>query len=313
MKKIDFHVHIETDLPAKESAKYFKDMCERHGYSGINVLSFSYGLAGYKGFFANCNEAALALKEEMGDGSYAFGCLFQNTDKDYAKQAEELMNNGFDGIKLLRGGKPNYYREYKYTYDHEIYEDFFALAEEKQIPIIMHNNDPAYSWDITKATERAIKMGWVYDDKVPSHERYFKAVDIVLERHPRLNLAMAHMGFYSENIEKAFDMMERYPNLKMDMTPALNIYEDLSLVRDRAEAFFTKYNDRIIFGTDATNNLIGEARAYNDTKNKITSYFFGGGEPAVIEGRSISPVKLDNSVIENIYYNNAMRFIGKEK
>lgn len=312
MKKIDFHVHIETDLPTEKSAYYFKDMCERHGYSGINVLSYSYGLAGYKGYFEKCNEAALALKEAMGDGSYAFGCLLHNTGKDYAKQAEELMSNGFDGIKLLRGGKPNYYREYKYTYDHEIYEDFFALAEEKQIPITMHNNDPAYSWDLSRASERAIKMGWVYDDSFPSHERYFKAVDIVLERHPKLNLAMAHMGFYSENLDKAFNMMELYPNLKMDITPALNIYEELSLAHDKAEEFFKKYNDRIIFGTDATNNLVDEARAYNDTKNLVTSYFFSGNEPRQICGRKISPVRLDKKMLENIYYNNAMRFIGKE-
>ena len=120
------------------------------------------------------------------------------------------------------------------------------------------------------------------------------------------------MVFYSENIDKAFDMMEKYPNLYMDMTPALNIYRELSLIRDKAEEFFKKYGDRIIFGTDATNNLVGEDREYNDVKNLTTSYFFSGGETKDICGRRISPVKLDKETLENIYYNNAMRFIGKE-
>ena len=310
MKKIDFHVHIETDLPAEQSAYYFQDMCDRHGYCGINILSFCYGLAGYKGYFETCNEAALELREKMGKDSYAFCCLLPG--KDYAKQAERLMNDGFDGIKLLRGGKPNYYRDYPFIYDDEVYEDFFALAEEKQYPIIMHNNDPAYSWDISKATERAIKMGWVYDGTVPSHKRYFDSVDNVLARHPNLKLAMAHMGFYSENIEKAFELMDTYPNLYMDMTPALNIYEELSLVHDEAGRFFKKYNDRIFFGTDATNNLVGDARAYNDTKNEITSHFFCGGEYKEFGSRKITPVSLDEKTLENIYYNNAMRFIGKD-
>ena len=310
MKKIDFHVHIETKIPAEQSAYYFKDMCDRYGYSGINVLSFAYSLADNKGYNYKCNDEALALKEKMGDGSYAFGCLLP--DRDYAKQAEELMSSGFDGIKLLRGGKPNYYKDFPYLYDHEIYADFFALAEEKQIPIIMHNNDPAYSWDISKAPARAIKMGWVYDGTVPSHERYFQAVDNVLERHPNLRIAMAHMGFYSENIAKAFEMMDKYPNLYMDITPALNIYEELSSVHVEAERFFRKYSDRIFFGTDATNHLVGEARMYNDKKNAVTSYFLSNGKEGNPCNKKITPINLDEKMLENIYYNNAMRFIKKE-
>ena len=310
MKKIDFHVHIETDLPVKQSAYYFKDMCDRYGYSGINILAFCYRLEDNKGFYEKCNEAALELKEEMGDGSYAFCCLLPG--KDFARQAEYYMSNGFDGIKLLRGGKPNYYKNFPYLYDHGIYEDFFALAEENQYPIIMHNNDPAYSWDLSKAPERAIKMGWVYDSSVPSHERYFQSVDNVLDRHPNLKIAMAHMGFYSENIAKAFDMMEKYPNLYMDITPALNIYEELSSVHDDAEQFFRKYNGRIIFGTDATNHLVGEARAYNDKKNAVTSYFLTNGKEGDPCNKKIAPIELDGKMLENIYYNNAMRFIGKE-
>ena len=123
---------------------------------------------------------------------------------------------------------------------------------------------------------------------------------------------MAHMGFYSENIDKAFYMMERYPNLYMDMTPALNIYEELSRVHDKAEKFFRKYHNRVIFGTDATNNLVGEARDYNDLKNAITSQFFGGGEYREFGNRKIDPISLSEQALENIYYNNAMRFIGKE-
>ena len=112
--------------------------------------------------------------------------------------------------------------------------------------------------------------------------------------------------------EKAFDMMKKYPNLYMDMTPALNIYEELSLIRDRAEEFFLKHGDRVFFGTDATNHLVGEARMYNDKKNAVTSHFFSGGEYREICGKKISPVHLTNEILENLYYNNAMRFIGKE-
>ncbi|MBE6595583.1 MAG: hypothetical protein E7644_07270 [Ruminococcaceae bacterium] len=315
MKKIDFHVHIEYDLPVAESTAYFREMCERHGYSGINVLSFCNGLAGYEGFFARCNEAALELKTAMGKESFAFGCLFPG--QDFAKQAQALMQNGFDGIKLLQGGKPNYYPDFPHLYDDPLYEDFFALAEKEQYPIIMHNNDPAYGWDLAKATPRAIQMGWVYDGRFPTHRRYFEAAEAVLSRHPRLKLALAHMGFYSENIEKAFELMEAYPNVYMDMTPALNIYEELSENAVRAREFFLRYSHRCFFGTDATNRLEGEARAYNDLKNAVTDHFFGGEGDREFSNESrpkpvrVTGLQLPQAVLENIYYKCAMAFLGR--
>lgn len=315
MKKIDFHIHIEADLPAAESAAYLKDMCCRHGYSGINVLSYCYNAADYDGYHAHYNEAALALKKEMGEGSFAFGCLHYG--EDYAEQASACMAAGFDGIKLLRGGKPNYYKAYPHLYDDPLYAEFFALAEERRIPIIMHNNDPAYGWDLTKATPRAIQNGWVYDETYPTHQRYFEAAENVLRRYPRLKIALAHMGFYSENIEKAFELMESYPGLYMDMTPALNIYEELSQVPERARAFFLQYGDRCFFGTDASNLLVGEARAYNDLKNAVTDHFFAGEGYREFSNESrpkpvgVTGLQLPQVVLEQLYYHNAMRFLGR--
>ena len=300
MKKIDFHVHVKELIPMEKSVEYFSDMCRRHGYEGVNILAYTYD------FPNECNQICLELSKKI-PKSYAFCCLLP--DKDYEQQAKELMSQGFKGIKLIRGGKPSCYRGYGKLFDDEIYENFFSLAEKEQYPIIMHNNDPKVNWDINRVSERAIKKGWYYDETLPSHERYFESVDNVLSRHPNLKIAMAHMGFYSENIEKAFELMENYPNLYMDATPALNIYEELSLVRDKAELFFRKYSDRIFFGTDATNNLVGDERAYNDTKNTVTEYFFRGKEPTTICGRYIAPIRLDDEMLENIYYNTAIRFI----
>lgn len=303
MKKIDFHVHVSKDIPLEESAAYLTDMCARHGYEGVNILALTYD------FPEKCNEMCLTLSK-MIPNSHAFCCLLPG--EDYAAQAERLMGMGFDGIKLIRGGKPSFYRDCGHLFDDAIYEDFFALAEKEQYPIIMHNNDPEIYWDITRISKKALEKGWYYDESLPSHARYFEAVDRVLERHPNLKIALAHMGVYSEKIDKAFELMEAYPNLYMDATPALNIYEELSLVRDQAELFFRTYHDRIFFGSDATNLLVGYEREKNDKKNEIVPYFFSGGEPTMLHGMKISPIRLEPHMLENIYYNTAMKFIEKE-
>ena len=302
MKKIDFHVHVKELLPKEQTVAYFTDMCQRHGLDGVNIVAWTYD------FPETCNQLCLELSR-MIPNSYAFGCLLPG--RDYAQQARELMSQGFRGIKLIRGGKPSFYKGYGKLYDDEIYEDFFALAEEMQYPIIMHNNDPEANWDIDRVSTNAIKKGWYYDETFPSHQRYFEAVDNVLARHPKLKMAMAHMGFYSENMDKAFALMEDCPNLYMDITPALNIYEEMSRVPDRAEEFFRKYHRRSFFGTDAANNLVGEARELNDRKHLVTEYFFSGREPAVVGKKHIVPIQLEEEMLQNIYYNSAMEFIGE--
>jgi predicted TIM-barrel fold metal-dependent hydrolase len=222
------------------------------------------------------------------------------------------MERGFDGIKLIRGGKPSHHRISGHAYDSEIYEDFFAFAEEERIPILMHNNDPATSWDITKATKRAIENGWVYDETYPTHEYYYSLVDKILEKYPKLNLSLAHLGFYSEDLDRAIALLEKYPCLRFDITPALNIYFEMSEYPQKAKDFFEHYRDRLIFGTDADSDLEGFAREYNDKKNRITTAFLEGkfGKEVVFDGNIIRPIELSAEILEDIYYNNAKRFLA---
>ena len=309
MKRLDFHVHIESDISTERSAAYFSDMCRRHGYDGVAIMSL---YESFSGVFENCNQKALELKSALGN-SYAFASLLPN--EDFAEQAKRYMQNGFDGIKLIRGGKPNYCKKQGFAYDDARYSEFFAYAEREQIPILAHVNDPAASWDREKASQRAIDMGWVYDESYPSHEYLYSVVDRVLERYPKLNIALAHMGFYSEDLDRTMALLDKYEGLHLDLTPALNIYFEMSQYPQKAKEFFEKYSHRLIFGTDATNLLEGEARAYNDKKNLITSIFFSGEYLAehTFDGNIIRSLGLSDGILERIYYKNALDFMSAYK
>ncbi|MBQ9805859.1 MAG: amidohydrolase family protein [Clostridia bacterium] len=305
MKRMDFHVHAldNPELSAKASAAYFREMCETYGYEGVCVLAFC------KHENDPNNELVLAIKEHL-PGSFAFAS--PRVGHDFAKDAEYYMNNGFDGIKLIRGGKPNHHRECgEHFWDDPIYAEMFAYCEENSVPITLHNNDPLIHWDVKNAPQRAIERGWVYDETYPSQATFFEKLEKVLVLYPRLNIAIAHMGFYSDNLPHAAELLDRYPNLKFDVTPAILIYEQLSQTPAESEAFFRKYHDRLIFGTDAEADQTGERKAYTNLKNRLTSAFFGGGEPVTIEGRYIHPIHLEPEMLENIYYNNAISFVGQ--
>ena len=309
MKKLDFHVHVYDCIPPEEAARNFTDMCERFGYEGVGLLALSHNSMG---FHPNCNEAALKIKKMM-PGSYAFAGL--DYDKNFVEQAEDLMSKGFEGIKLL-SGKPSEYRFFGYGYEHPRFYEFFEYAEKYQIPLLIHNNDPEGNWDITKVSKSAIAKGWYYDENMPSQKFFFDVLDDVLANFPSLKAAIAHLGFYTESVEqlkKADKMLETYQNLSFDITPALNIYAELSKMPNEAQAFFTKNHERLIFGTDAVENLVGSARDYNITKNAVTDAFIRGKsyDNETARARKTACLDLSSEMMENIYYNNALRFIKK--
>ena len=306
MKKLDFHIHIFDDIPIEKNVEYLKDMCERNGYVGVGIMALSYSSPGYH---KTCNEDALKIREAM-PGSYAFAALHH--DRDFVEQAKEYMDQGFDGIKLLEG-KPSCYRYYGYGYDHPRFEPFFAYAEEQGIPLMMHNNDPIEHWDRTKMTQRAIELGWCYDEEgFPSQEHFYKVFEDIFERHPNLRAAVAHCGFYSKNrLDRAEELLGKYPNFMLDMTPALCIYSELSATPERTCELVRKYHDRLLFGTDADANLTGRARALNDKKVKVMKAFYEGKGLSEVEGAQIYGLNLPEYMLENIYYNNALRFMKK--
>ena len=303
MKKIDFHVHIFDDIPVEKSAEYFNDMCARKGYEGVGIMALVHDTGGY---YRDCNEKALRLKE-MIPNSYAFASL--DPEKDLVEEAEICMEKGFDGIKFL-SGKPSEYKCFGWGYEDERFDRFFAYAEEKQIPLMIHNNDPIDNWDMSKATPRAIEKGWVYDETMPSQEWFFAALESALDNHRNLKAAIAHLGFYADDLDRAEALLEKCPNLYFDITPALPIYVDLCKDPARAKRFFEKYHERLIYGTDAANNLTGAAREYNDTKTEVIKTFLEGDEPRQIGKYFVTPIKLEPHMLENIYYNNAKRFLS---
>jgi len=306
MKKIDFHIHLTDDYPLEKSVENIKALCARNGYETVGIMSIQHLNGSY---VKNANEKVMAVKKQI-PGAFAFASpVFDGTE--YFEQAKQLMAQGFDGIKLL-DGKPSESRDLGTGLDHPIVDRFFAYAEKEGIPVLLHNNDPKLHWDITKMNERAIKNGWYYDENMPSFEHYCKALENILEKYPNVKLALAHMAFYADNLDRISYFLEKCPNLYMDITPALIIYEHLSNDIEKAQQFFDKYADRIFYGTDCWSDLENQSNLdYNNKKVKIISHFLTGDGERIIDGQLTRSIKLTRKQIEDIYYNNCKKFVSK--
>ena len=136
----------------------------------------------------------------------------------------------------------------------------------------------------------------------------------VLERHPNLRVALCHMGFYYDNLPRVSALMDKYPNLYLDLTPAVEVFMELSLTPDETRAFFGKYAKRMFVGTDTSVDWAPESRirTFNDQKVRMMEVFFEGTEPETVAGKyPVVPMGFDKELLENIYYYNALRFMKK--
>ena len=129
----------------------------------------------------------------------------------------------------------------------------------------MHVADPDTDWDINKVTPSAIKNGWFYgtDDYMP-YKEYYRETYEMLDKHPRLNVILAHFFFLDEDYDKAVRVMEKYPCVCLDLTPHGRMFQSFTRDIDLWREFFIKYQDRIILGSDADNMRCSNGGIYDN-------------------------------------------------
>ncbi|MEA4823794.1 MAG: amidohydrolase family protein [Clostridiaceae bacterium] len=251
---IDSHVHMEHAA----CMDYFKNYRREHGFDYVNFACICGG--GWNSTGNNLLAAAMKLTDPH---FFAHGGLYYPevpvkkpipAEWEFGKQARELIDMGFDGIKMLET-KPTTAKAHELPVSDAAYEDYFAYLERTGTHVVWHACDPETFWDADTAPAFSFQEGWFYGDGTfPTKEQIYRDVFAVLDRHPNLNATFAHFFFLSDFPDEAVRVMEKYPNISFDITPGREMYDYFTRRRDTWKAFFTKYADRIVFGTDMTSD-----------------------------------------------------------
>lgn len=176
---------------------------------------------------------------------------------DPLTQYRELMEIGFDGIKLLET-KPSEIRMLRREICSDLYEPMFAAAEADGTHFVWHVADPEYFWDIEKMPKAYVQMyldrGWYYGGgDSPSFREVINQAMTVVQRHPKLNVTFAHFLCLSEYPQELEEIFAKYPNVNIDLTPGVNMYNSFGKAYDFYRDFFIRYADRLEYGTDSSN------------------------------------------------------------
>jgi predicted TIM-barrel fold metal-dependent hydrolase len=201
-------------------------------------------------------------------------------------------------------------------------DPLWRAAAELGLPVLIHIADPIAFFDpLDGANERWEELrdhpDWHFwpprpagDSDAPGFppfDELLAAFDRLLGRHPATRFIGAHVGCAPEDLALVSGMLERHPNLSVDIAARL---AELGRQPYTARAFFLRWADRIVFGTDAAADVAVYRIHYRFLETHDESFDYST-EPTPPQGRwQIHGIGLPDDVLRKVYAENARRLIS---
>lgn len=246
--------------------------------------------------------------------------------KYMAKFVESMRRCGCDGLKIIEG-KPSM-RKFMPIPDFDLpcWEPLWDYAEKTELPILWHVNDPETCWDPQNAPKHIRMAGELYDDTFINNEVQYSQIFRILERHPKLKIIFAHLFFMSAQLPRLSALLDKYPNIMVDITPGLEIYVNLPQNIGEAKAFFEKYQDRVIYGTDIGARCVladGQKPFHEEeclARIQLIDGLFTPGTEQIMKADDrylvntddfvLRGISLNEDILNKIYWQNFQRVVG---
>ncbi len=192
------------------------------------------------------------------------------------------------------------------------------------LPVFIHVADPeAFFLPIDRFNERYDELGfhpdWSFHGKdFPSFAEIMAARDRVYARHPKTQFLSLHVGHDAENLAFVGESLDRFPNMTVELGARIG---ELGRQPRASRRFFDKYQDRILFGTDAVPRPEGDKYPQQVFKDELFEIYYRFLEtedeyfdyaPAKVppQGRwKIYGLGLSETILKKVYEDNAVRLL----
>ena len=193
------------------------------------------------------------------------------------------------------------------------------------MPVWIHVSDPeAFFLPTDRFNERYEELSnhpdWSFHGKdYPSNAEIMEARNRVFARHPNTKFLVLHVGNDAENLGYVSECLDRFPNTSVEMGARVG---ELGRQPRASRRFFDKYQDRVLFGTDAVPPPFGNEtpqQIFGDALYEIyyrfleteDEYFDYAPAPVPPQGRwRIYGIGLPEPILEKVYRGNAVRLLG---
>jgi predicted TIM-barrel fold metal-dependent hydrolase len=327
---IDFHTHITRGDDDGNGSKILFDiepdkciaLMDRKNIRTMVDLTGSYGVA--------LREAIAKLQVAHPGRFVVFTepAWTRASDPGYAKYQGDLIedahNAGAKGLKLLKT-LGLYLRDRGsnklVAIDDKRFDPMWEVAGALKMPVAIHSSDPeAFFLPIDRFNERWEELhahpDWSFHGKdFPSNRALQEARRNVMRRHPRTQFVCLHVAD-SEDLAYVSECLDSHPNMHVDFAARIG---ELGRQPRTSQKFFDRYQDRILFGTDASGGVSSPQQTYCEQLYEIYYRFLETKDeyfdyaPASIppQGRwRIYGLGLKEDILKKVYWENAARLIG---
>ena len=332
--RIDVHTHISPD-----GVERAVRLMNEWGIDGMVNLS---GM--HPGPPHNALQTQLAAAAQSGGRIAVFTTpdfklvrRVQNYGAAMADQLTEAHRLGAIGLKITKGLGLGYTDAQRklVAIDDKGLDPLFETAGRLKMPITIHSGDPKAFWlPPTRANERwdelVVHPRWSFYGFPVSWQDLFDQFERRVARHPKTIFIGAHFGNDPEDPDNVARMLDKHKNLYIDTAARVPEIGRVDARHDagRMRAFFERYQDRILFGTDTgvgenpEDLMLGSTGATPPGPADVERFFdstwrwFETGEkniptPTPIQGRwNVDGIALPQPILEKVYHANAERVIG---
>lgn len=321
IEKIDIHVHIFDDLPE------FVDMLKR---TNIRVVNICVG-ASQPGLMEMCEKRAELLHQQYGE-QINFAATFDLTRRqnpDYTHQVTTWLDSAFHYgaimVKLWKevGMSLKTPAGSFLMPDDPVFDPIYADLVQQHRPLMTHLADPIDAWLPLSPQSPHYHYyqknpEWHLHDKngYPTHGDILAARDRILVRYPGLIMIAAHLGSETHDLEQLAARFDRFPNLFADV--AARTMELQRLPAEKVRQFFIRFQDRLLYGTDADKYTAGrlptpeERAAFAASMEKMyrQEYQYYAGQGSMMIGKiKIECLNLPSEVLKKFYHQNAIKLV----
>jgi predicted TIM-barrel fold metal-dependent hydrolase len=313
---VDVHSH-QWNLTKERLAKLVAEMDELNMKALVNLSGRGYDrAAGDIGTQEYLAGMVRRVEGEAPDRVVVFtNVSFKNLgqdgwEKEAIRQLKEDVKNGATGLKIYKslGFSTKDEKGERVAVDDPRLDPIWAQCGKLGIPVIIHSADPAQFWQPMDANnERWLELKLrprrkrSADDPAP-FEQIIAEQHNIFKKHPKTTFINAHMGWMANNLDKASEHLDTYPNVNFGIGAVI---AEFGRQPRRARQFFEKYQDRILFAKDAYNKE--EFYTYFrvlETEDEYFPYYKKYHAFWRMYGLGLS-----DEVLKKVYYKNACRII----
>jgi hypothetical protein len=334
VRKFDSHVHANTE------DHHFLDIANKDGFEllSINVDYPDFPKLEKQAQVAHALQAAdpkhfhfLTTFSMKGFGSPGWTA-------DSIRHIDAEIAQGAVGVKVWKnvGMVERDAQNHLIMLDNPGFDGLAAHLEEQKIPLVAHQAEPKNCWlpldQMTTENDRSYfrehpEYYMYLHPEMPSYESLMAARDRFVARHPKLIFIGAHLASLEWSVDRIAKFFAAYPNASADLAARMTQVQYQSKAdREKVRQFFIKYQDRLLYGTDLTEDPPDpHARAQNPPDDgtpfeteadkfwRSDWRYLATSDVQYIDAikANVKGLALPKAVIDKIYYSNAHRVFAR--